>query len=76
MSIEDMTDLEFQAILQQCIERLENENHKHTLIKGIWNHALIIIDEDDEVNDQITLADKDGWIDFQLMIRPTKIVKQ
>jgi hypothetical protein len=74
MNIEEMTDLEFQEILKQCIERLENEKNHHVMIEGKWNHALIIIDYDDEVNDQLNNphTDKGGWFDFNLMLNITK----
>ena len=73
MSIDEMTDLDFCDILKQCVERLERERNYVTLIETPYTNTLIIIDEDDEVNDQTDK--KFGYIDFKLVIKPTKKIK-
>lgn len=78
MDINNLTDLEFSELLSKCIDRLEKENTHHVVIKRAWNSAVIIIDQDEEVNEQLDSphTKHGGWVDFSLMLSFTKRINQ
>lgn len=74
MNIDEMNDFEFCEILKQCMERLEKEGSYSTLLEIPYSKCVILIDNDDEINDQLSF-EKHGWFDFRLMIKFNKRIK-
>lgn len=77
MKVEDLTEIEFDDLLKECLDRLNKAGKKRVVVEQFttYTDALILIDDDLEINSQIPDNPIKKWIDFNLTFKPTKHIK-